>query len=246
MKKKAMILAVCLALVGMLAVNGTLAQTVEGIFQTITFALGLVDAPERDETQLDVSLVSHYRQGGQLVQGSTSQSLVPMAHDWEKKVAINVGGTTYQLWEAAALDKFTAVKNVGSNGDKDAYFRLAFAVDANIHSKLKLNFTDDTCYAWTDWTDISIGGRMFKMIVATYTEALAPGQVSPPALLQVAMDKSATNEDYAKISSDFLQIKAMAVDADALTTEENGVMVRPGAQYTLDITVPLREGFNPF
>lgn len=244
MKKKAMILAVCLALVGMLAVNGTLAQTVEGIFQTITTALGLVDAPERDETQLDVSLVSHYRQGGQLVQGSTSQSLVPMAHDWETKVATTVGGATYQLWDAAALDKFTAVKNVGSDGDKDAYFRLAFAVDANIHSKLKLNFTDDACYAWTDWTDISIGGRPFKMIVATYTKALAPGQVSPPVLLQVAMDKSATNEDYAKISSDFLQIKAMAVDADALVNDEQ--TPRPSAEETLNATIPLNDGFNPF
>ena len=243
MKKKAMILAVCLALVGMLAVNGTLAQTVEDIFQTITTALGL-EAPERDETKLDVSLVSHYRQGGQLVQGSTSQSLVPMAHNWDVKVATTVGGAAYQLWDAAAIDKFTAVAN--RSPQKDAYFRIAFAVDANIYCKLKLNFTDDTCYFWSDWVDISIGGRPFKMIVATYTQALEHGQVSPPSLLQVAMDKSATNEDYAKISNDFLQIKVVAVDADTLTQEVNGVQVRSGAIDTLDATVPLREGFNPF
>lgn len=245
MKKKAMILAVCLALVGMLAVNGTLAQTVEGIFQTITTALGIANPnPERDETQLDVSLVSHYRQGGQLVQGSTSQSLVPMAHDWETKVATTVGGATYQLWDAAALDKFTAVAN--HSPEKDAYFRIAFAVDANIFDKLQLNFnTTEGSFVWEeDWRDVTIGSRPFKMMVVTCTEALEPGAVSPPALLQVAMDKSATNEDYARIGSDFLQVKVMAVDADALVTDEQPL--RPSAEDTLNATVPLNDGFNPF
>ena len=241
MKKKAMILAVCLVLVGLLAVNGTLAQTVEDIFVTITTKLG-INAPQRDEAQLDVALVAYHRQGDALVQGSGSQALMPMSCNWDEKVATSVGGTTYDLWPTGALDKFSAVKN--SSPTKDAVFRMAFAVDAYIYGKLQLNFTKNKAYQWSKWKEISIDGRDFMMIVATYTGVLRPGEVSPPVLLQVGMDKSATNEHYARLSSDFLQIQALAVDADALVTDSE--TPRPSAVETLNTTMPLNEGFNPF
>jgi len=253
-KKKTMILAVCLLLVGLLAVNGTLAQGIERIFQTLSGT----NAPVQNETLLQVKLVHQVRnaQGNALVEGSAPQTLVPVGYPsdfhWENsKVTTRVGVAAYELWDASmmdgALDKFTAVKNVNTGAEaKHACFRLAFAVDANIFDKLKLNFnTTEESFVWEeDWRDIVIGSRPFKMMVATYTETLEPGGVSPPALLQVAMDKSATNEDYARIGSDFLQVKVMAVDADALVTDEQ--TLRPCAEETLNATIPLNDGFNPF
>lgn len=238
-----MVLAVCLLLVGLVAVNGTLAQAVEDIFTSISTALGF-DEPQRNETKLDVALASYYRQGDALVEGEHAQTLVPVDRDWNEKVTVNLDGATYWLWEQGAVDKFTAVKN--NSPEKDAYFRIAFAVDEAIFGKLKLNFSTCQDYTWTEWTEIAIGGKAFRMLVATYTLPLAPGEVSPPTLLQAAMDKSATSEDYARIGSDFLQIKVMAVDADALAEEIDGQLVRKGALETLDATLPLRAGFNPF
>lgn len=254
MKRKGMIFAVCLLLVGLMAVNGTLAQGVASIFQTLTGN----NAPQQDETLLQVRLVHQVRGDNGLVEGQSRKTLIPVGYpasfSWENsKVSTQVGNAAYLLWDTSlmngAIDKFTSVKNMlaGVEGAKDAYFRLAFAVDKNIYSKLKLNFnTAEAAYDWGEWTEISIKNRPFMMKIATYTKALVPGEIAPPALLQVAMDKSATNEDYEKISSDFLQIKVMAVDADTLTTGSGEQTVRPGAVETLNQTVPVGTGFNPF
>lgn len=246
MRKKAIIVAVCLALVGFLAVNGTLAQELENIFSTIADMVN--GNPESNETLLNVVLLNQDRNGNPV----SDMTLYPVhcADDYNwATVQTNVNSGTYDLWDSAkvngALDKFVRVKNASAGeGAKDAYFRLAFAVDAQIFSKLKLNFNRSEDYCWeNDWRDITIDGRPYKMIIATYQSALRPGDISSPALLQVALTSDVSNADLDNVDQHFLRTMVMAVDADTLTVEDG---IRPSAAETLNQTVPITDTFNPF
>lgn len=256
MKRKGIVIvAVCLILVGLLSVNGTLANAVNRIFQIING-----DQPEQNEQLLQVRLVNE----AFAVDGSglivleqlpiIAPAYYPDGFDWEKdKHAVTIGDETYLLWNAALrspVDKVVSVQNAAAFAEdaRDAYFRVAVAVDANIFNLLKINFNmADSRFIWEDgWMDITVDGRVYKMMIATYTEALQPGEKSPPFMLQVAMDKTATNEDYANIDSQFIRITAMAVDADALTDKDEQNAQRPGAVETLNAAVPIDENLNPF
>lgn len=256
MKKKGIaILAVCVLLLGLLSVNGTLANAVDKIFRIISG-----DQPEQNEQLLQVKLVNEAFdiQNKKLVPQNAlpiiSPAYYPDGYDWESdKVKTTIDGVVYYLWDdqlRTPVDKVVSVQNTSNdeNEAKDAYFRVAIAVDANIFGLLKINFNKaDDRYLWEEnWTDITAKGRAYKMMVATYTDALEPGKKSPPFMLQVAMDKNATNEDYAKIDSNFILITAMAVDADALKDKNDENAVRPGAIETLDAAVPVDSQLNPF
>lgn len=251
MRKKAIIVAVFLVLVGFLAVNGTLAQELENIFKTIANIANIANGtPENNETQLKVVLVNQDRNGNAV--SDTTLYPVHCADDYAwATVPTNVNSGTYDLWDSTqvsgALDKFVRVQNVSTGeGAKDACFCLAFAVDAQIFSKLKLNFNRSSGdYLWENaWSDITIEGRPYKMMIATYMHALAPNAISSPALLQLALQKDVSNADLAGLGQDFLRTMVMAVDADTLTPEGGS---RPSAIETLNTTLPIDEGtFNPF
>lgn len=247
MRKKAIVVAVCLVLVGFLAVNGTLAQELGNIFKTIAkIANG---APTSNETLLKVELVNQDRYGHTLTNINLSPVYCADGYNWVRKQT-NVGGQVYPLWDAAevqgAQDKFVRVQNAATGVDaKDACFRVAFAVDARIFDKLMLNFNDDEInFEWSDWRGITIDGRAYQMIIATYQQFLKPGEFSPPALLQVALSRNVSSADLANLDQNFLRTMVMAVDADTLTPEGD---TRPRAIDTLDTTLPIDEiTFNPF
>lgn len=255
MKRKGIVIvAVCLILVGLLSVNGTLANTVNRIFRIING-----DQPEQNEVLLQVKLVNETftADGTGLTDQTGLPNITPANYpdgfDWENdKENVVIGGQVYALWKdtlRSPVGKVVSVQNTAAEeGAKDACFRVAVAVDANIAHLLKINFnTGDSRYIWEDeWLDINVNGRPYKMMIATYTETLKPGEKSPPFMLQVAMDKHATNEDYAKIDGHFIRITAMAVDADALTDQQDPNAVRPSAVDTLNATVPVDENLNPF
>ena len=255
MKRKGIVIvAVCLILVGLLSVNGTLANTVNRIFQIING-----DQPEQNEQMLQVKLINETfaADGSGLTAMNGMPNITPAYYpdgfDWEKdKENVVIDGQAYALWKETLRSPVTKVVSVQNTaveeGAKDAYFRVAIAVDANIFHLLKINFNKaDNRYIWANnWMDITVDGRAYKMMIATYTQALEPGEKSPPFMLQVAMDKTATNEDYAKIDHHFMRITAMAVDADTLTDATDPDAVRPGAVERLDVAVPVNENLNPF
>ncbi|MBE5794985.1 MAG: hypothetical protein E7323_09940 [Clostridiales bacterium] len=250
MRKKAIVVAVCLVLVGFLAVNGTLAQELGNIFKTIVDAVSGA-APTSNETLLKVELVNQDRYGNTLTNINLSPVYCADGYNWVRKQT-NVGGQVYPLWDAAevqgAQDKFVRVQNAATGVDaKDACFRVAFAVDARIfnNDKLMLNFNDaERNFVWSDWRGITIDGRAYQMIIATYQQFLEPGEFSPPALLQVALSRNVSSADLANLDQNFLRTMVMAVDADTLTPEGGP---RPSAIDTLNTTLPIDEiTFNPF
>ena len=263
MKKFIMILAVCVLLVGILATNGTFAflNNISNIFSDLTSILGIDNGtPENDEGQFKVELALQTRDGsGGLITTNEIPVLLPAVYSddyaWPT-VATKVGDRTYSLWQNGSgvngiVDKFVSVTNMSEkteDSDHDAYFRIAFAVQEEAFQLLHLNFNENRDdYEWTAWTKIQIGGRDYRMIIATYQKALAAGETSPAALLQVALDKKTTNEDAEKITSDFLQIQVMAVDAtlfNAVPTTDGGTKTYT-AQEALDAALPLAN-LNPF
>lgn len=249
--KKAIVLAVCLLLVGLLAVNGTLAQGLSDLFADLGdfFAGKTSGAPEQDtEGELDVRLVYQKRNadGTALVGEGTPEQLAPARYsdfDWENDKK-SVGGV--MLWNDSkiigAVDKFTSVSNVGKT---PAYIRTAFALDKYAYDKgiIHLNFNqDDENFRYEGWKSITIKGRPYMMMVVTCKKELAHNATTPPMLLQVAMSRDVTNADLSNISADFLLIKTMAIESDVFVDEEGNKL---SAEKALDMALPLNN-LQPF
>lgn len=254
MRKRTLLVLVCLAMVCMVAVNGTLAQEIGKTFQNVVgFVTGLFGAPEADAERLQVQLTYQKRSGNQLVPLNETPVLYPAGtvpgFSWDDRVDVQLDGRTYKLWDDTrlfgAMDKFTSVTNTRAEA---AYLRVAFAVKKNdaVSRLVHINFNDDTsAFDVSDWTDITIDGQPYAMIVYTYRGALAQGESTPPMLLQVAIDSSATNADFAAIGNDFLQINAMAVQASAFTKKVGEEEVPMTYAEALDAALPL-DSFTPF
>lgn len=254
MKKRTLLVLVCLAMVCMVAVNGTLAQEIEKTFQNVVgFVSGLFGAPEADTELLEVKLSYQKRSGSALVEMNESPVLYPSTYpadfSWDQLVDVTIGGYTYRLWDdrklRGAMDKFTSVTNVRT---EDAYLRVAFAVKKNAAADrvVHVNFNEDlSAFDITDWRDVTIDGQAYRMKIFTYRKALKAGESTPPMLLQVAIDSSATNEDFTAIGNDFLRVNAMAIQAGAFTTEVNGEKVQMSYQEALDMALPL-DTITPF
>ena len=249
--KKAIVLAVCLLLVGLLAVNGTLAQGLSDLFADLDdfFAGKTSGAPEQDtDGKLDVRLVYQKRNadGTALVGEGTPEQLAPARYsefDWENDKK-NVGNV--QLWDDSkiigAVDKFTSVSNVGKT---PAYIRTAFALDKYAYDKgiIHLNFNEDNSnFKYHDWKEITIKGRPYMMMVVTCLQKLPINTTTPPMLLQVAMSRDVTNADLANISADFLLIKTMAIESDVFVDKDEKPLP---AMEALEMALPL-DSLNPF
>ena len=259
MKKLIMVLTVCIVLGGVLATNGTFAflnnVNVTEIFSDLLELLGADNGtPQNDESLFKVELVLQTRDSsGELTTTSEVPMLIPAVYadnyGWKTHEA-HIDGETYYLWTTedginGIVDKFVSVVNkseVDMSAEspiyREAYFRIAFAVQQEAYDFLHLNF-NEVDYTWSDWKQISINGRSYQMIVATYTKPLAVNETSPAALMQVALDKKTTSADAEKISSDFLQIQVMAIDATPFKETDCTV------EQALDAALPLNS-LNPF
>jgi len=214
--KKAILLALCLVLAGMLAVDGTFAaeftqavtEAVSTLFKTVEDIFS--PAPTQDPDTFQVSIV--YPDSG------PGLALLSPGHTTQRKVAIE-----------------------NQSNEKSAYFRIAFAVQADIRDHLSLNF-NTVDYAWSNWReDITIGDQHFDLIIATYTQPLAAGQTSPAALLSVTLDADITSQQMNAFAEDFLQIQALAICADDFTNSSY-----QNAVAALDQALPIPDDFNPF
>lgn len=215
--KKVILLTVCLTLAGLLAVNGTFAA---------------------DFTQAVSEAVSTLFQ---TVKGLTKPN--PEAGGDTFKVTLQNADASGQplLSPGSTVDREIAVCNQST--EKTAYFRIAFAVQAEAFPHLTLNFSNDSSYTWDkEWRNITIGNRAFKLKVATYTKGLEAGKTSPAALLSVGLSSEVTSEQLANIDDDFLQVQVLAIDAAEFVTNEQPM----SATDALNEALPLTDDFNPF
>lgn len=135
----------------------------------------------------------------QLVDFEDNQPLYPAVYpdDYDfSNPTVDTPWENAKLWDDTiknAHDKIVTVKNTGKS---DSYVRTWFAFEqgkAPVHYNM-----NDTDWTWTGpIQSVTIGGTVYDLYVATYNSVLKPGVTTTPSLLQVALDKSATNEDVA-------------------------------------------------
>ncbi len=239
MKKFVSVLLVCVALVLVLDVNGTLAleKMAQNLFRTVENILN--PAPTADPTNFKVDLVFTDRNNESVDRG---QVLAP-SHEISGTPTANTDG----LWTATGVvDRFTRATNnstATTDGTHDAYLRIVVAMKDN--DFVYLNFKNSADFDQKTIENYEIDGAKYTLHVFTYTKALAPGETTPPTLMQIAMDKSTTSEQLEALGSDFLRFKVMAIQASAFVdkTKDNQQMTYSDA---LDAAIPLDENFRPF
>lgn len=253
--KKGILLAVCLMLAGMLSVGGTYAtdttqSPLDGIFHWLESTFGDFGKPQQSDGTVQVQNVYQIRnEQGKLVEGQ-AEYLVPAAinHNTaqnEKYISFTDGDITYQLWSDAyapyAADKFISVKNIKGT---DVFFRTAIAIqyDEDVWPKLEMN-RNTTHFDWSNnnGNTISINGKPYVLLVATYKNTLTANQTSPAMMMQLALDDVNITSDQLANTLD-MRVTTVAIEASGFTEEENGPM---SATKALDLAVPLNN-FNPF
>ena len=140
--------------------------------------------------------------------------------DWTQ---IGKDGYTTEIWNPEKinneLDKMVFIKN---KGDYDAFVRTVFAFEAGNYktldqfkSMMHLNL-NETDYTW-EWveTPVTIGESTYFVATATYNKVLAPGALTEISLSQIALDKTATNEDVEAFGDTYqILVKSQGIQAD--------------------------------
>lgn len=121
-------------------------------------------------------------------------------------------------------DKMVFVKN---KGDFAAYVRTVFAFECGDFSweefrkLIHINLNDED-YSW-EWiqTPVEIDGSNYFLVTATYKDALEPGQLTEPSLLQVALDAMADNDDIISLGEEYsVLVASQAMQTEGFTAPE--------------------------
>lgn len=215
--KKAMVLALCLILAGLMLVNGTFAlPNLSDIFTTFT---NWLSAPEEDESIFNVELCYPDRQNG------TAPELLP-GQEVQYRVAVQNLSTT------------------ATENPNKAYFRVAVAMQKEAMHCMTLGFTQSADYELKGWTNIQISGKDYYLMVATYLKPLAVNTTSPAVLETIKLNSDTTSEQTEKIDpQNFLQVQVLAIDADDFKDSNDVPLL---AEEALNQAMPIISTFNPF
>lgn len=229
MKKKGLILLLCLALVSVLAVNGTFAQEAETLFKNLVQTLGEVfGMPEKDESKLRIEILT-----------SENPVLLPA----------NYPGELPQNWESlpgTVMQTISAVNRstVSEEFDGSAYVCLAVAVKQ--HGLLHTMLMAEPGYTALASRPIQIGGEAFNMVVFCYDSKLAANAELPRITLKMLLEKTADNTDMAALGANCVQVKALAVDTRPFDPAVNQQITKVYTPFeALDEALGLST-FNPF
>lgn len=229
MKKKGLILGLCLALVSVLAVNGTFALEAEKLFKNLVHTLGeAFGVPTEDESKLRIEILT-----------SENPLLLPAGYpgelpaDWE-----TLNGTVTQ--RISAVNKST----VSEDFDGSAYVVLAVAVKQ--HDLLHTKLTAENGLTALAPRKIHIGGETFDMVVFCYDGKLPVNAELPRITLKMLLEKTADNTDMAELGTNCVQVKALAVDTRPFDPAVNQQLTKVYTPFeALDEALGLNT-FNPF
>lgn len=212
LKKKALIAGSYVA-VAALAVGGTFAYLTDSDMDTNTMPAGNVSI-EQIEQERD--------ENGNLVDFTQGQIAIPAVGpiEWADKT-LNVNGTECKVFTdelSNVIDKIVTVENTGIT---DAYVRTLVAIEApdyDPNDLIHINYIEGI----DEMIPLEIGGVKYVVFNFTYDNAIAPGKISAPSLMQVFLDAEATNEDVAKFGDTWdILVLSQAAQADKnLTANE--------------------------
>ena len=231
--KKVIAWLLVLALTAAISIGATLAYLTDTDEDVNVMTLGKVKIDQLEYERIDVESkddkaeVQEFHDNKPLIPAVTDKDFNYTPGDtyvdWEQ---IGKDGYTSDIWDPAKInnevDKMVFVKN---KGDYDAYVRSIFAFEAGKYTTLdqfkqmvhlNLNETD---YTW-EWlaTPVTIGESTYFVAAATYNKVLAPSALTEISLSQIALDKTATNEDVEAFGDTYqILVKSQGIQADGFT-----------------------------
>ena len=203
---------------------------------TASLAIGVTTAYLTDEDE-DVNVMTlgnvyidqieqERDDSNQLVDFEDNQPLYPAVYpdgyDFENPT-VDTEWENAKLWDETIKNAHDKIVTVENTGKSDSYVRTWFAFE-NGTAPVHINLND------TDWTwsevieDVTIAGTVYDLYVATYNGVLKPGETTPPSLLQVALDKSATNEDVAAYGDTYeILVYSQAVQVEGFKDDDHAL-----------------------
>lgn len=190
MKKKILAIVLCVAMLAIAIVGGTMAYFTDTDAATNVMEVGGVA----------IEQIEQERGESGLVEFTPNKPILPAVGEieWDED-RLTVGDYEYKVFNDElknVVDKIVTVKNTGKS---DAYVRTIVALEApnyDPHDLIHVNVNEDGL-SMTAWTPVDIDGVQYVYSVFTYNKALAPQETSAASLLQVFLDSKTTNEDVA-------------------------------------------------
>ena len=206
MKKSTLLMVLSLVLALTIGLGTTLAYLTDTDADVNVMTLGNVDIEQIEQEWNEDGELVDFTQGKPLYPGVYSEEDEGEDHRFPLTYLKDDEGNDMPEWQVIdgtksknAVDKVVTVKNTGKS---DAYVRTVFAfemdqemtADPYLHFIINNNKVDkDITWTWLQET-VEIDGTCYQISVATYKNALAPGEVSDPSLKQIGLMHTATNE----------------------------------------------------
>ena len=211
--KKYLLMGLCIVLTAVIAVSGTLAYLMDTDSDVNVMQVGSVKIDQLEWERDD---------NGDLVEFTQDKPAIPAVYKtitWDEDL-VYVGGDGsigYKVFNdnmRNVLDKIVTVNNTGKS---DAYVRTVVAIEApdfDPDDLIHINYNGTDCEISAP-VKATIAGTDYVIFSFTYKEALAAGAESAPSLMQLFLDKKATN-DYAEQLGDTwsVLVVSQAVQAD--------------------------------
>lgn len=205
--KKVLLICTAYVLVAALAIGGTIAYLTSQDSDVNVMTMGNVSIEQIEQ---------QYDENGNLVPFEQDKPLYPYVGTLGWKNTEYADGAYRQFTMNNVVDKYVSVKNTGKS---DAYVRTLIAfelgnltieefdkyIGASINSYNGSEYKFNGAWKWDglDYNNIieDEDGNKYVVYTATHLAPLAPGEETVPSLLQVYMDKTATNEIVEKLDS---------------------------------------------
>ena len=222
MKKKIIALSLAAIIAVTAIASASLAYLMDTDYDKNVMVVGNVQIEQIEQQRDDNGDLVAF-QGGKLLPATAEDA-------WTDTITVN--GIDYKAFgpEFNPVDKIVTVKNTGS---ESAYIRTIIAFENNendigelIHINWNLTNWNMTVLA----ENVTIGEKIYQVLTFTYKTSLESGAVSAPSLVQVFLDKEATNEDMVDIADGYdILVLSQAVQSagwtgdDTLATAKNAL-----------------------
>ena len=256
MKKKIAAFGLCLCMLAIAVVGGTMAYFTDTDAKTNTMTAGKVSIVLNEEKRGTTEMEDF---------DSASITLMPMVYDDDKATSNYVddavaGTEVFSARFANVVDKFVTVTN---DGKDDAYVRVLFAFEgtyAEVEDYIGYLVNDSaTCdfsfvneaYAGGKLVNargiLASDGKVWTIAEAVYPTEIAEGETTPYSLKQIFLAPSATAEGFAEHFGTDYEIRVVAqatqkagfdTAREALNTSFGNVQAAVGdADFVADATV---------
>lgn len=255
MKKKILAIVLCVAMLAIAIVGGTMAYFTDTDSATNTMTMGniAIEQTEWQRGENEEGFVPFVQDKLMMpaVYENGSASLTKVYFNDESSLNIANGQAWCGMWSESAqqynaVDKIVVVQNTGKN---DVYYRTLIAIEAPgggyngswdqdpTKSDLVFNYNDNNRFTWNYIGDITVDNVTYNLHEALYTEKLAPQEMSRPSLLQLMFTKATTQEDV-EAYGDTLDVlcvtQAVQTEGFQPVLNNDGTVAKTAAEVALD------------